>query len=531
MKKLITFCILLFAIQFLQAQTNLIWQHSYGGTGHEYTWKTIPTSDGGFAFVGMSESNDGDLSNHHGTATNNDLWVAKLSAAGVVQWSKLYGGTDDDEGYDILQTSDGGFMVAGWTASSDGDVTGHHGTSNNDMWVLKLNSSGAIVWNKCYGGTSDDDGAAIAMNTAGEFYVAGSSTSTDGDVSGNHAQYYSDFWVIKINSTGTLLGQKCIGGTDYDEGINMISTLDGGCIMVGRTSSTDGDAIGYHGGTDMLIAKLNSSLVVEWSKCYGGSQTEECNAVVQLADGSFAALGYSSTQNNGDVTGHHGSQGSDDFWLLKLTSTGAITWAKCFGGDGDDQSNGLTKTADGGFVMSGLTNSTNGDVTGFHNGGWFDPDIWVCKINSSGLVQWQRCCGGSGQDESFKVFEETAGVYVVTGFSYSADYDLTLNHGSADGWIFKVTGGTNGIEDVNNQNIFSAFPNPFVNEITLELSNSNSEIEKISIYNVLGEKMKSLENENFVDGYKIETSDLPAGVYFVEVTGRDFKSTKKLIKE
>ena len=529
MKKIFTLSLLLLAIQFLQAQTTLSWQHSYGGSAHEYTWKTIPTSDGGYAFVGFSDSNDGNVlgENHGGT----DLWVAKLSSAGVVQWSKLYGGTGDEEGYDILQTADNGFMVVGYTNSLDGDVIGHHGSYNNDMWVLKLNSSGALIWNKCFGGTDADDAVSIVQTISGDFYIGGSTTSNDGDVIGNHAQYYSDFWVIKIDNSGTLLNQKCVGGTNYEESYRMILTSDGGCLIAGRTSSTDGDAISYHGGSDMLIAKLSSSFIVEWSKCYGGTETEECNDIVQLTDGSYAALGYSSTQNNGDVTGHHGSQGSDDFWFLKLTSTGAITWAKCFGGDGDDQANALAKTADGGFVMSGLTNSTNGDVTGFHNGGWFDPDIWVCKVTAAGVVQWQRCCGGSGQDEAFNIFEEGTGVFVVTGFTYSGNYDVTVNYGSADGWILKVTGGANGIEDLNNQNIFNAFPNPFNNEITIELSNSNSEIEKICFYNVLGEKLKSIENKNFVNGYKIKTSGLPAGVYYVEVTGRDFKSTKKMIKE
>ena len=529
MKKLFTLTVFILVIQCLQAQPTLSWQKSYGGTGHEYAWKTIPTSDGGFAFVGFSESTDGDLSGHHGTATNNDLWVCKMTAAGTIQWSKLFGGTEDEEGHDILQTSDGGFMVVGWTDSNDGDVTGHHGSAGmSDFWVLKITAAGVLDWNMCYGGTDDDDAASIVQSTSGDFYVGGSTSSNDVDVSGNHAAYYSDFWVIKISNSGALLGQKCIGGTDYEEGINMTLTADGGCAIVGRTSSTDDDAIGYHGGTDMLIAKLNSSLGVDWSKCYGGSETEECNAIVQLTDGSFVALGYTSTHNNGDVTGHHGSQGSDDFWLLKLTSAGAITWAKCYGGDGDDQANGLTKTIDGGFVMCGLTNSTNGDVAGFHSGGFFDPDTWVCKLDGSGVFQWQRCCGGSGQDESFNVYEESAGVYVVTGFTYSGNYDVTVNYGSADGWIFKVTG-TAGINELSN-NSFEIYPNPFNDEINLNLSDKASEIKKIIIRDVLGKQCKVIENDCFNADLKIEVRDIPKGVYFVEVAGDNLRSIAKLVK-
>ncbi|MBW7936871.1 MAG: hypothetical protein H3C71_07005, partial [Flavobacteriales bacterium] len=240
-------------------------------------------------------------------------------------------------------------MVVGYTRSDDGDVTNLHNYSGtSDLWVLKLNVSGGLVWEKCYGGTDDDQASAIVAIPGGGYYIGGTTYSNDVDVSNHHS--YADMWVIKIDESGTLLSQKCIGGTDFDEGIGLILTNDNGCLIYGRTSSNDGDAIGYHAGSDMLLAKLSASLSLEWSKCYGGSGTEECNSAVQLADGSYAALGYTSTHNNGDITGHHGNQGSDDFWLLKLTSTGSIDWAKCYGGSGDDQANGLTKTSEGGFV-------------------------------------------------------------------------------------------------------------------------------------------------------------------------------------
>jgi len=528
MNKILAFIALALVAHTLQAQPVLSWQKSYGGSGHEYAWKTIPTSDGGYAFVGFSESTNGDLSGHHGTSANNDLWVCKTNAAGTIQWSKLFGGSEDDEGHDIIQTADSGFMVAGWTDSFDGDVTGHHGTYGSDMWVLKITSAGALSWAECYGGTDDDAAAAMVRTPGGDFYVAGSTYSDDGDVSGNHGSS-EDFWVIKISSSGTLLYQKCIGGTDYDEGINMALTADNGCVVCGRTSSSDGDAIGYHSGSDMLIAKLSASLSLEWSKCFGGSETEECNAIVQLGDGSYAALGYTSTQNNGDVSGHHGSQGSDDFWLVKISALGLFTSAACYGGSGDDQANGLALANDGGFFMCGLTNSTDGDVSGFHSSGFFDPDVWVAKIHSSGTLQWQRCCGGSGQDESFHVYEEIPGVCVVTGFTYSGDNDVTVNYGSADGWIIKVSGAA-AIGEVSTDH-FEIFPNPFSDAITLKLSDKASEVKKIEICDVLGNSMKIIENISPVTEYKIETGDLPAGVYFLAISGTDFRETMKILRK
>jgi hypothetical protein len=500
------------------AQPALVWQKTYGGSNHEYIWETIPTSDGGYAFVGFSESGDGDVSGNKGGV---DLWVGKINAAGTIQWSNLYGGTQDEQGYDILQTADNGFMVAGWTESSDGNVTGHHGTSTNeDLWVLKLSSSGALVWNKCFGGTGNDDATAIVQTQHGNYYISGSTYSYDGDVTGNHGSSEPDFWVIEINAGGTLLKQKCVGGSNYEEGINMALTLDNGCILCGRTSSNDYDAIGYHAGSDMLIAKLDSNFVVQWSKCYGGSATEECNSIVQLSDGSYAALGYTSTHNNGDVSGHHGSQGSDDFWLLKLTSAGAISWAKCYGGDSDDQANGLIISADGGYVMCGLTFSGNGDVSGYHPGSFLDPDIWVAKVNSSGTFQWQRCCGGSGQDESFNVFEEGGGTCVLTGFTYSSDYDVTLNRGSADGWILKVTGNAFVRTYPENERI-SIYPNPAKDMINI-LTDSPSDI---LISDPAGRKVYAV---NDFRGGSITLPGLKAGIYFIEILNTDIHTVKRL---
>jgi len=502
------------------AQPVISWQKTLGGTNHEYTNKTIPTADGGMAFVGFSESSNGDVSGNHGGV---DLWVGKLNSSGTLLWSFLYGGSANDQGYDIVQTIDSGYMVAGWTQSSDGNVTGHHGSGGSDFWVLKLTSTGTLTWAQCYGGSGSDDAAAMVKTLDGNFYVSGSTSSNDGDVSGNHGTN-SDFWVIKINAAGTLLAQKCVGGTAYDEGINMALTSDNGCILCGRTGSSDSDAIGYHGGDDMLIAKLDSSFNKQWSKCYGGTETEECNAIVQLSDGSYAALGYSSTQNNGDVTGHHGAQGADDYWLLKLTATGGITWAKCYGGSGDDQADALIKTSDGGYLMCGLTNSPDGDVSGFHTA-FFDPDVWVIKVSATGAFQWQRCCGGSGQDESFNVYEAASGVFVVTAFTYSNDYDVSGNHGNADGWIFKITGGSTAVDEIEAEHTVSVYPNPVNNYLTIEaLSGSRAEI-----INAEGQTVKRvalLNKKNTVD-----INELSAGVYAIVIQCDNKTVVRKIIKQ
>ncbi|PKP03165.1 MAG: hypothetical protein CVU11_09385 [Bacteroidetes bacterium HGW-Bacteroidetes-6] len=499
------FFLLSFLSVSLIAQPTIAWQKNYGGSAHEYAWKSIPTSDGGFVFTGNTESSNGDVPDNAG---NTDLWVARVNSVGAIVWSFTYGGTEDEEGYDIVEAADGTFYVAGWTNSYDGDVTGNHGTYSSDFWVLHISSSGILLKEKCFGGTSDDDAAAIGFTPDGYLLVSGTVYSNDGDVSGNHSSSETDLWVIKLDTALNLLSQLCVGGSDYEEGLNMAVTTDNGCVLVGRSYSSDGDVTGYHAGSDMLVAKISSTFMVEWAKCFGGSETEEGNSVVQLYDGSYAALGYTSTHNNGDVTGHHGSSGMDDFWLLKLTSAGVLEWAKCYGGTGDDQANGLTIASDGGYAMSGLTNSTDGDVSGFH-ASFFEPDVWVAKLTSSGTLLWQRCCGGSGQDESFNIYEESSNLFVVTGFTYSTDYDVTNNHGSADGWILKVNG-VQGVEDLPLLQL-KVYPNPTSDYFSVDYLQKET---TLWVTDINGRTI--CHTTDFVGG-NVSVSDWAAGTYLVRI--------------
>lgn len=512
--KIIFTLLLLFGNYVLSnAQTTLTWQKTFGGADHEYITKTIPLAGGGFAFTGHSESNNGDVSGNHG---NDDLWVACADATGSLLWSYLYGGSEDDQGYDIIQTSDGGFLVIGLTESSDGNVIGHHGTYNDDLWILRLNAAGQLIRQKCFGGTNNDDGAAIADAGLAYFYAGGSTYSNDGDVIGNHSTGESDTWIIKIDTLLNLVQQKCVGGTDYEELMDIKKTSDNGCIITGRTYSSDGDVVGYHAGSDLLLAKLTSALTVEWAKAFGGSQTEEGNSVVQLSDGSYAALGYTSTQDNGDVTGHHPPQGMDDFWLIKVNTTGTLTSAKCYGGSGDDQANGLVATFDGGFAMCGLTNSNDGDVSGFHTG-VFAPDVWVAKVNAAGNMLWQRCCGGSDQDESFRIYEENTGVLVVSAFTYSTDYDVTFNHGNADGWILKVSA-QSAINHNQNYENFNVFYNR-----EIEMLEISGDFE--GILEIADSKGSIILNKTLKGKDCVDLTELSTGVYLINIRNRKGNKT------
>mgnify|MGYP000980357507 CR=1 FL=1 len=402
---------------------SIEWQRCLGGTNTDIAQSIQQTSDGGFIVAGGTESNDGDVSGNHGAY---DYWVVKLNSSGDIEWQKCLGGTDWDKAYSIQQTSDGGFIVSGYIGSNDGDVSGNHGY--DDAWVVKLNSSGDIEWQKCLGGTDNDFANSIQQSNDGGFIVAGFKESNESDMSGNHGAI--DALVVKLNSSGDIEWQKCLGGTDYDSAHSIQQISDGGFIVAGRTRSNNGDVSGNHGACDAWVVKLNSSGDIEWQKCLGGTDNDYANSIQQTSDGGFIVAGGTHS-NDGDVSGNHGR---DDAWVVKLNSTGDIEWQKCLGGTDNDFANSIQQSSDGGFIVAGETKSNDGDVSGNHG----VYDYWVVKLNSSGDIEWQKCLGGTDYDYAYSIHQTSDGGFIVAGNTASNDGDVSGNHGASDAWVVKL---------------------------------------------------------------------------------------------
>ena len=356
----------------LNSTGNIEWQKSIGGAGTGLAVQQ--TTDGGYIVAGLSEYHDGDVTGNHGST---DCLIVKLTSAGNIEWQKSFGGSKVESVFAIQQTTDGGYILAGNSNSNDGDVTGHHGIYA-DYWVVKLNSTGNIEWQKCLGGSNVDLAYAIKQTADGGYIVAGFSASTDGDVTGNHGS--SDYWVVKLTSTGNIIWQKSLGGSGNDDAYAVQQTADGGYIVAGISASKDGDAIGNTESGDYWVVKLNSTGTIEWQKSLGGSSVEQPYAIQQTNDGGYIIAGISYS-NDGDVTGNHGGNG--DCWIVKLNSTGNIEWQKCFGGSGEDgaDANAIQQTTDGGYIFAGYSYSNDGDVTGNHG----RVDFWVVKLGASVL--------------------------------------------------------------------------------------------------------------------------------------------------
>ena len=481
------------------------WQKCLGGTSEDIANSIKQTSDGGFIVAGETSSNNGDVWGNHG---GYDYWVVKLNSSGGILWQKCLGGQDWDVAYSIQQTSDGGFIVAGYTESYYGDVWGNHGGS--DYWVVKLNSSGDILWQKCLGGTGDDEAHSIQQTSDRGFIVAGYTESNDDDVSDNHGG--KDYWVVKLNSSGDIEWQKCLGGTSYDYANSIQQASDGGFIVAGFTLSNDGDVSGNHenGNSDSWVVKLNSLGDIEWQKCLGGTSGDWANSIQQTSDGGFIVAGGTDS-NDGDVSGNHGYS---DYWVVKLNSSGDILWQKCLGGTNPDIAHSIQETSDGGFIVAGDTDSNDGDVSR-NNGD--NNDYWVVKLNSSGDIEWQKCLGGTYTDIAHSIQETSDGGFIVAGHAGSKDGDVSWNHGNYDAWVVKLTNEPGRINEIENYNLLSIYPNPFTENAIITFDNPKNEKYRLLIIDVTGKVVMEI-NEIFGNTVEIDGSNLSAGVYVVELT-------------
>jgi hypothetical protein len=411
-----------FANQYLN---NCIeWQKCLGGSDADEAYAVQQTDDGGYVVAGKTHSYDGDVSGFNDFW---DFWVVKLDIKGNIEWQNCLGGDMVEIAYAIQQTDDGGYIVAGHTSSlTSGDVSGQHGT-NFDSWIVKLDGIGNLVWQKCLGGSEGESANDIQKTDDGGYIVAGSSSSTDGDVSGNKGE--SDFWIVKLDNIGNINWEKSLGGSNRESAKSIQQTTDGGYIVAGSSSSTDGDVSENKGEYDYWVVKLDNIGNIEWQKCLGGTEDDFAKSIHQTTDGGYIIAGETNS-NNGDVSGNHGGL---DFWIVKLDEIGNLVWQKCLGGTDKDRANSIQQAEDGGYIVAGSTSSYDGDVSGKHN----YTDFWVVKLDESGNNDWQKCLGGKSTDIAYSIQQTEDGGYIIAGQSYSNDGDVSGNHGH-DFWVVKL---------------------------------------------------------------------------------------------
>ncbi|MEO0248824.1 MAG: hypothetical protein ABIN58_04645 [candidate division WOR-3 bacterium] len=358
--------------------SQALFARTFGGPQEEYGRSVARTVDGGFAVAGHTASFG---------AGGDDFLVLKLNSDGSLAWARTFGGAQNDYATSVARTTDGGVVVAG--------QTGSFGAGTVDFLVLKLNSSGGLSWARTFGGTSGDFAYSITQTSDGGFVVAGSTLSFG---AGNY-----DLLVLKLNSSGGLSWARTFGGTGDDRAYSIIQTTDGGFAVAGWTASFGA------GGLDFLVLKLNSSGGLSWARTFGGTNLDGGGFITQTADGGFAVTGYTLNFALGDT----------NFLVLKLNSSGGLSWARTFGGTNHDYAYSITQAADGGLAVAGYT-------AGFGAGG---DDFLVLKLNSSGGLSWAKSFGGASGDRAYYIAQATDGGFAVVGATQSfgaGDVDLLV---------------------------------------------------------------------------------------------------------
>lgn len=396
---------------------------------------------------------------------DDNITLNNPSAIGILESVNTFGGSKNDSAQEVVSTSDGGYAVLGFTQSMDGDILDKQNESF-DFWVLKFNAENEIEWNKTFGGTADDKGSDIIQTTDGGFAILGSSFSNDEDVSGNQGQ--NDYWLAKLDASGNILWQKSYGYQGADYGISVIQTSDSGYLVTGVLDVTASNGEGNtsrtsnrHAGGDYWAIKLDASGTIEWSKYYGGLFTDTPEGIVETDDNEFIIVGGSDSMDT-DISSNIGSY---DFWVVKISNTGAIVWEKSFGGDEIDEAWSITKSNDGNFIIAGDTRSNNVDVS--NNIG--AADLWLIKISTNGELLWEKSIGGTSFDVARDITPTQDGGFLVAGSSRSNDVDVSENKGQNDAWAVKIdsngsieweksVGGTNidfahGIVELNNKKV------------------------------------------------------------------------------
>lgn len=517
MRTYLLVCLSVFCFTVVAQQPVIDWQKTIGGSTNDFANAVHQCKDGGYIVAGNTQSTDSDVAGNHG---GYDYFIVRLDSIGNIKWKKTYGGTKDDNVYAVKECKDGCFVLAGTTASNNGDVSGNHwngGTQMSDYWLLKIDSIGGLVWQKTYGSTGNDVAFSIDECVDGGYILAGRAepwnTTQDGDVTLAHGNW--EAWVVKVSDIGVIQWNKSLGGTGIDEFYSVKQTLDGGYILGGYTYSNNGDIVGHNPtvGPDGWVVKLSNTGLLEWQKTIGGSGEDKFQSIIQNFDGGYLVCG-NSTSTDGDIIG---GEGANDSWIVKLNENGVIEWSKVFGGDQGDLSYSIFQCNDSNYIVASSALSLDTDILEKKGG----LDYWIFKLDNSGNMIWQKSFGGSSWDNPNSIEQCSDGNFIIAGYSRSNDKDVLINKGLADYWIVKTKlENTVGLEN-NSRAEFGFYPNPTTDILFIETNRYTS----LTIQDLNG---KIVQTQDIDKQGQIDISSLSSGMYLLRT---EDGVIRKFIKE
>ena len=413
----------------IEGEVELI--KTFGGSGIDEAVSVVESQDGNYMVLGNTRSSDGDITDKSGS--DSDFWLLKISKSGEIIWSKTYGGSDDENAARITKTNDGGYLLSGYTTSNDGDVSGNEGFQ--DYWIVKVDASGTILWDKNFGFAGSDQAFKAFQTSDGGYFIAGffdvsASGGAGNDKNKGVLHGVGEFWGIKLNASGTKEWRRYFGGTNNDRSYDAWETEDGGFLMTGTSESIDFDKIDPKGSYDYWAVRLTPAGDLVWTKSFGGAEIDNSYASIKTNDGNYIMVGDSRSGDQ-DVTS---PRGNADAWMVKFDDNGNKIWQKSFGGSQFDTAHSIVQRNNGDYILSGNSRSADGDLE--KNNG--SNDVWIFVVDGNGNLKFQKSMGGSELDFASESIETSDGKILAVGNTESNDFDIPLNQGSKDVLLIKL---------------------------------------------------------------------------------------------
>ena len=367
----------------IQAQPpDTLWTQTYGGVDYDFSHDLKITSEGGYIHTGGT---------HSFGAGGEDVYLVKSNSDGTQEWYQAYGGTGNEYGNCVQQTTDGGYIIAAYTTS--------YGAGGHDAWIIKTNSLGNLSWSYPYGGTSDEHTEWIEQTNDGGYIFVGYTQSWGAGG--------LDVYLVKINSSGIQQWYRTYGGAGEDYGECVRQLLDGSFIIVGRTSS-------FGNGGDIYLIKTDPNGNLIWFTNFGGNEGEYVQYCIIKNNGNIIIAGNTLSYGNG----------SSDVYLIETDPSGNIIWDETYGGTAWDEGISVNFTFDGGYIISGYTESFGAGAA----------DLYLVKTNSLGTLEWSQTYGGSLWEQGSNAFQTSDGGYIIGGQTF------TYGAGSGDIWQIRLEG-------------------------------------------------------------------------------------------
>ena len=396
----------------------------FGGSDEDIAHAIIATQDGGFAVLGNTKSIDGDLNGKNLPVS--DLLLIKYTADATPEWHATYGGSLDDRGHSLVQLSDGGYALLGYSMSQDGDASVNQG--QHDNWVLRVDAQGELMWEKSFGFSGHDHAYSIIATHDGGLLFNGfldvTSSGGLGSTSKGGRHGVGEFWVHKIDTSGNIQWRRFYGGTSNDRSYAAVETDEGDFVIVGTTESTDVDISSPRGDYDVWVIKIATDGTLLWERSFGGTEYEGSNAVWLDSKQVLHVFGntFSEDQDISSPLGH------SDMWLISLNQSGDLLSERNFGGSGFDVGRDLAFAPNGALWLVGYSQSEDIDFS--TNAG--DNDIAILQLDQNLFPQQHFNLGGNALDIAHAVLPLEDGRLLVVGSSESQDGLFQNNQGGKD---------------------------------------------------------------------------------------------------